>query len=69
MYGYSTIRADRVVFTVVKWLLCVFAQAYRDYTREHGEQARLPGLDLSHDQLFFLAFAQVSLQPIREELT
>ncbi|CAN9511474.1 unnamed protein product [Ophioblennius macclurei] len=34
-------------------------QAYRDYVKEHGEEPPLPGIDLSHDQLFFLNFAQV----------
>lgn len=27
--------------------------------KEHGEEPPLPGIDLSHDQLFFLNFAQV----------
>lgn len=34
-------------------------QAYRNYVKEHGEEPPLPGIDLSHDQLFFLNFAQV----------
>uniref|UniRef100_A0A672YXG9 Neprilysin n=1 Tax=Sphaeramia orbicularis TaxID=375764 RepID=A0A672YXG9_9TELE len=34
-------------------------QAYKNYVREHGEEPPLPGIDLSHDQLFFLNFAQV----------
>uniref|UniRef100_A0A671UUT6 Neprilysin n=1 Tax=Sparus aurata TaxID=8175 RepID=A0A671UUT6_SPAAU len=34
-------------------------QAYRNYVKEHGEEPTLPGIDLSHDQLFFLNFAQV----------
>lgn len=28
----------------------------------HGEEKLLPGIDLSHDQLFFLNFAQVTNQ-------
>uniref|UniRef100_A0A3Q1ILH9 Neprilysin n=1 Tax=Anabas testudineus TaxID=64144 RepID=A0A3Q1ILH9_ANATE len=34
-------------------------QAYKNYVKEHGEEPPLPGIDLSHDQLFFLNFAQV----------
>uniref|UniRef100_A0A3P9N4P3 Neprilysin n=1 Tax=Poecilia reticulata TaxID=8081 RepID=A0A3P9N4P3_POERE len=34
-------------------------QAYRDFVKQHGEEPTLPGIDLSHDQLFFLNFAQI----------
>uniref|UniRef100_A0A3Q2PSZ3 Neprilysin n=1 Tax=Fundulus heteroclitus TaxID=8078 RepID=A0A3Q2PSZ3_FUNHE len=34
-------------------------QAYKNYVNHHGEEPPLPGIDLSHDQLFFLNFAQV----------
>uniref|UniRef100_A0AAQ4PQ31 Neprilysin n=1 Tax=Gasterosteus aculeatus aculeatus TaxID=481459 RepID=A0AAQ4PQ31_GASAC len=34
-------------------------QAYRNYVKVHGEEPSLPGIDLSHNQLFFLNFAQV----------
>lgn len=34
-------------------------QAYKNYVKKHGKEAPLPGIDLSHDQLFFLNFAQV----------
>ncbi|KAM8903264.1 neprilysin-like isoform 1-T1 [Spinachia spinachia] len=34
-------------------------QAYRNYVKGHGEEPSLPGIDLSHNQLFFLNFAQV----------
>lgn len=34
-------------------------QAYKNYVKENGEEPPLPGIDLSHDQLFFLNFAQV----------
>ncbi|KAI4876843.1 hypothetical protein NFI96_016975 [Prochilodus magdalenae] len=33
-------------------------QAYQKYVRKHGREAPLPGLDLNHEQLFFLNFAQ-----------
>ncbi|KAI1893881.1 hypothetical protein AGOR_G00128220 [Albula goreensis] len=34
-------------------------QAYQNYISKHGEEAPLPGIDLNHQQLFFLNFAQV----------
>lgn len=40
-------------------LLCLILQAYKNYVMVYGEEPPLPGIDLSHDQLFFLNFAQV----------
>uniref|UniRef100_A0A8C2G8Q0 Neprilysin n=1 Tax=Cyprinus carpio TaxID=7962 RepID=A0A8C2G8Q0_CYPCA len=34
-------------------------QAYQNYVKKHGKEAPLPGIDLNHEQLFFLNFAQV----------
>ena len=34
-------------------------QAYKNYVNKHGKEHQLPGIELSHDQLFFLNFAQV----------
>uniref|UniRef100_A0A8C6T4I0 Neprilysin n=1 Tax=Neogobius melanostomus TaxID=47308 RepID=A0A8C6T4I0_9GOBI len=34
-------------------------QAYKNYVALHGEEPPLPGINLSHDQLFFLNFAQI----------
>lgn len=34
-------------------------QAYQNYVALHGEEPPLPGINLSHDQLFFLNFAQI----------
>uniref|UniRef100_A0A8C6K8V9 Neprilysin n=1 Tax=Nothobranchius furzeri TaxID=105023 RepID=A0A8C6K8V9_NOTFU len=42
-------------------------QAYKNYVRKHGEEPPLPGIDLSHDQLFFLNFAQVWCGTYRPE--
>lgn len=33
--------------------------AFNNWTASHKLELRLPGLDLTHKQLFFLAFAQV----------
>jgi len=35
--------------------------AFRQWTMEHGDEPLLPGLDYSHNQLFFIAFAQACL--------
>ena len=35
-------------------------KAYRMWVEQNGEEPPLPGLNLSHDQLFFLGFGQVS---------
>ncbi|XP_062861037.1 neprilysin-like [Trichomycterus rosablanca] len=42
-------------------------QAYQNYVRKNGREAPLPGLDLNHDQLFFLNFAQVWCGTYRPE--
>uniref|UniRef100_A0AAQ5ZUA7 Neprilysin n=1 Tax=Amphiprion ocellaris TaxID=80972 RepID=A0AAQ5ZUA7_AMPOC len=42
-------------------------QAYKNYVKQHGEEPPLPGIDLSHDQLFFLNFAQVWCGTYRPE--
>uniref|UniRef100_A0A4W4FQS4 Neprilysin n=1 Tax=Electrophorus electricus TaxID=8005 RepID=A0A4W4FQS4_ELEEL len=34
-------------------------QAYQNYVRKNGKELPLPGLNLNHEQLFFLNFAQV----------
>uniref|UniRef100_A0A3P9N4L0 Neprilysin n=1 Tax=Poecilia reticulata TaxID=8081 RepID=A0A3P9N4L0_POERE len=34
-------------------------QAYKKFVERNGEELPLPGIDLSHDQLFFLNFAQI----------
>ena len=35
--------------------------AYRLYRKAHGEEVPLPGVNLTHSQLFFLGFSQVRL--------
>lgn len=44
--------------TSLQMLLLCF-QAYLKWVETEGEEARLPGLDMDHKQLFFLNFAQV----------
>ncbi|XP_063718227.1 endothelin-converting enzyme homolog isoform X2 [Symsagittifera roscoffensis] len=34
-------------------------QAYKEYEREHGKELIYPGLGLTHDQIFFVAFGQI----------
>lgn len=36
-------------------------QAYQKWVREHGPERPLPGLRYTHEQLLFIAFAQVNL--------
>ncbi len=38
-------------------------QAYRKWVSQNGEEPPLPGIQLSHDQLFFLNYAQVTGGP------
>mmetsp|Transcript_12724 Transcript_12724/g.18263 ORF Transcript_12724/g.18263 Transcript_12724/m.18263 type:complete len:766 (+) Transcript_12724:91-2388(+) len=41
--------------------------AYRSYTQTNGAEPRLPGLDLTPDQLFFIGFSQVWCGSLRPE--
>ncbi|KZS15003.1 Endothelin-converting enzyme 1 [Daphnia magna] len=42
-------------------------RAYRKWVGRHGEEPLLPGLNLSHDQLFFLNYAQIWCGTMRPE--
>lgn len=42
-------------------------QAYKKWVRQHGTEEELPGLELSHDQLFFLNYAQIWCGSMRPE--
>ncbi|XP_076315329.1 neprilysin-1-like isoform X2 [Tachypleus tridentatus] len=42
-------------------------RAYRKWVLKHGKEVLLPGLHLSHDQLFFLNFAQIWCGTMRPE--
>lgn len=44
-----------------------FPQAYKKWVKEHGLDDDLPGLDLNHDQLFFLNYAQIWCGSMRPE--
>lgn len=35
-------------------------QAYQSWVQKNGEEKRLPAVNLTNDQLFFVGFAQVS---------
>lgn len=41
--------------------LSFFQQAYMKWRETNGEEAKLPGLDFTNEQLFFIAFGQVKL--------
>ncbi|XP_046381233.1 neprilysin-1-like [Haliotis rufescens] len=42
-------------------------RAYRKWVQEHGEEQLLPGIGLSHNQLFFLNYAQIWCGKMRDE--
>jgi len=42
-------------------------RAYRKWVAKNGEEPELPGLDLSHNQLFFLNYAQIWCGSMRPE--
>ncbi|XP_022248558.1 membrane metallo-endopeptidase-like 1 [Limulus polyphemus] len=42
-------------------------RAYKKWVLKHGKESLLPGLHLSHDQLFFLNFAQIWCGTMRPE--
>ncbi|TRY79395.1 hypothetical protein TCAL_07539 [Tigriopus californicus] len=42
-------------------------RAYKKWVAEHGEEALLPGLNMTHDQLFFLNYAQIWCGSMRPE--
>lgn len=42
-------------------------QAYQKWVEKHGEEADLPGMNLSHNQLFFLNYAQIWCGSMRPE--
>lgn len=54
-------RATSYAKRINRFIYLLIIQAYRNWVEIHGEEKRLPGLDLSPDQLYFLAFAQVLL--------
>ncbi|GIY32422.1 neprilysin-1 [Caerostris extrusa] len=41
--------------------------AYKKWVKRHGEEPLLPGLNLTHDQLFFLNYAQIWCGSMRPE--
>ena len=42
-------------------------RAYKKWVEVHGEEAELPGLNMTHDQLFFLNYAQIWCGSMRPE--
>ncbi|XP_061393727.1 neprilysin-1 [Musca vetustissima] len=42
-------------------------RAYKKWVQRHGPEQRLPGLNLTHDQLFFLNYAQIWCGSMRPE--
>ncbi len=44
---------------IIMTKLMFFLQAYRSWVQRSGEEKRLPAVNLTNDQLFFVGFAQV----------
>jgi len=42
-------------------------QAYKKWVAKYGEEPGLPGMNLTHDQLFFLNYAQIWCGSMRPE--
>ena len=42
-------------------------RAYKKWVKMHGEEPELPGLNMTHDQLFFLNYAQIWCGSMRPE--
>ena len=47
------------------WLINFSLQAYKTLEKKIGVEATMPGLGLTNDQTFFLAYGQVGIQIIR----
>lgn len=47
--------------------LFLFLQAYRKWVKIHGPEQELPGMNMTHDQLFFLNYAQIWCGSMRPE--
>ena len=56
----SVISVGSVTFRESKDSCFIPMQAYRKWVERNGEEAPLPGMNLTHNQLFFLNYAQVS---------
>lgn len=64
LFGYASIKAK-----IRRRIKCDFnrLQAYRKWATLHDTDDDLPGLDLNHDQLFFLNYAQIWCGSMRPE--
>lgn len=54
---------DHTLISVFHYSLTLTVQAYQKWVREHGPERPLPGLRYTHEQLLFIAFAQVQKPP------
>lgn len=52
---------------LISTLIFLSVQAYRKWVYIHGEEPLLPGVNLTHDQLFFLNYAQIWCGSMRPE--
>ena len=40
---------------------CSYQQGYKDWVSKNGPELRLPGLNMTNEQLLFVSFAQVKI--------
>uniref|UniRef100_A0A9J7YU05 Endothelin converting enzyme-like 1 n=1 Tax=Cyprinus carpio carpio TaxID=630221 RepID=A0A9J7YU05_CYPCA len=58
LYDNFTVYNQRFHWIICESYLFSGLQAYQKWVREHGPERPLPGLKYTHEQLFFIAFAQ-----------
>ena len=42
-------------------MFCSYQQGYKDWVNKNGPELRLPGLNMTNEQLLFVSFAQVKI--------
>lgn len=64
-----TFRKIYFILSSTKYILfyIIFLQAYKKWEAQHGPEPDLPGLNMTHDQLFFLNYAQIWCGSMRPE--
>ena len=48
-------------------IIILSPQAYRNWVATHGEEQPLPAVNLTHNQLFFLNYAQVTIATLSQQ--
>ena len=59
------VNVNEKLFLISFRYFLLLLQAYKEDTRQNGEEESLPGVNLNNDQAFFVAFAQVRNSPLK----